>query len=185
MSIIDAIKQFVEKECKKPTSAYGYEPFPFHLIPTVNYAQQLCNELGGDKEIIILAAWLHDIGSIRHGRKDHHINGAKIAKQKLTELNYPPKKIEHICTCIHNHRGSLTNERKTIEEKIIADADTMSAFDNLSGLFKAAFTYENLTQDNAQKSVLKKLTNKYNKLHFEQSKKIIKPKFKAAKLLLS
>ncbi len=27
------VKNFVEEECKKPTSKYGYEPLVFHFIP--------------------------------------------------------------------------------------------------------------------------------------------------------
>ncbi len=60
----------------------------------------------------------------------------------------------------------------------------MSAFDNLSGIFKAAFVYENLTQDEAKKSVKMKLKNKWKQLHFEKSKQIVRPKYEAAMLLL-
>jgi uncharacterized protein len=184
MNIITQIKNFVEQECKKPTSKYGYEPFEFHFVPMVNYATILAKELNADKEIVILAGWLHDIGSIIHGRKDHHITGAKIAKEKLRELNYPKERIKLIESCILNHRGSQKNNRKTIEEKIIAEADTMSNFDNISGIFKAAFVYENKDQGEAKNSVREKLTRKWNQLHFKESKKMIEPKFKAVMLLL-
>lgn len=184
MNIISEIKNFVESECKKPTSLYGYEPFPFHFMPMVEYAKKLADELGGDREVIILSAWLHDIGSIIHGRKDHHITSAKIAEEKLKELNYPPEKIKLIKKCILNHRGSEKNVRVTLEEKIVAEADALSAFDNLSGIFKAAFVYEKLDQGAAKESVRKKLENKFKQLHFEKSKEIIRPKYEAAMLLL-
>jgi HD superfamily phosphodiesterase len=61
MNIIDQIKTFVEEECKKPTSNYGYEPFPHHFVPMVAYAKQLTDKLGGDKEVIEIAGRLHDI----------------------------------------------------------------------------------------------------------------------------
>ena len=83
-----------------------------------------------------------------------------------------------------NHRGSQQNERKTIEEQIVVEADVMSNFDNISGIFQAAFVYENKNQGEARESVRKKLENKYNQLRFEDSKKIIKPKYEAAMLLL-
>ncbi|MAG11934.1 MAG: hypothetical protein CMI52_03965 [Parcubacteria group bacterium] len=184
MNIIEQIKDFVEEECKKPSSVYGYEPFNNHFVPTVQYAEKLANELGGDTEIVILAAWLHDIGSIMHGREDHHTTGSQIAEKKLQELNYPQENIDLIKKCILNHRGSQQNNRESIEEKIVADADTMSAFDNLAGIFKAALVYENKTQDEAQKSVREKLERKYKNLHFDQSKKIIAPKYEATMLLL-
>lgn len=184
MDIVDEIKQFVENECRKPTSKYGYEPFPFHFVPMVSYAEKLADELGGDKEVIMIAGWLHDIGSIIYGREDHHITGAKIAEEKLRELQYPAEKIKLVEKCILHHRGSQQDERTTLEEKIIAEADAMSNFDNIAGIFKASFVYEGKDQGEAKDSVRQKLERKWEKLHFESSKKIIRPKFEAAMLLL-
>lgn len=185
MDILKAVRDFVEEECKKPTSKYGYEPFPFHFVPMVQYALDLADELGGDKEVIEISGWLHDIGSIVEGRENHHITSAQIAKEKLKELGYKDdKKIELIQKCILGHRGSLENNRETLEEKIIAEADVMSNFDNISGIFKAAFVYEGMDQGQAQEAVRKKLENKYNQLHFKKSKELIKPKYEATMLLL-
>lgn len=185
MDIIQEIKNFVESECQKPSSKYGYEPFIFHFIPVAAYAEKLVNELGGDKEVVLLAAWLHDIGSIIYGREDHHITGAKVAEDKLKELNYPPEKIELVKLCILNHRGSKNNIRRSLEEQILAEADVLSNFDNISGIFKAAFVYENKSQGEARDSVRQKLTNKYNQLQFESSIKLIKSKYEAAMIILA
>jgi len=185
MNIVLEIKNFVENECKKPSSKYGYEPFPFHFVPVVQYAEKLADKLGGDKEIILISAWLHDIGSIIFGRQDHHITGAKIAEEKLNELGYPPQKIELVKKCILNHRGSQQNFRESLEEQILTEADVLSNFENITGIFKAAFVYENLDQEQAKNSVRKKLENKYNQLHFDMSKDMIKPKYEAVMLLLS
>jgi len=185
MNIINIIKDFVEAECKKPTSKYWYEPYLFHFIPMVDYAEKLINELWWDKEIVLISAWLHDIGSIVYWRKDHHITWAEIAEKKLKELNYPPQKIELVKKCILNHRWSQKNKRTTIEEQIVVEADVISNFDNISGIFKAAFVYENLSQWEAKAAVRQKLIQKWEQLHFEKSKKIIKPKFEAAMLLFT
>ena len=184
MNIIARIKEFVEIECKKPTSKYGYEPFEHHFVPVVRYAEELGDKLKCDKEILIISAWLHDIGSIMEGRENHHETGAKIAEEKLRKLGYPLSKIELVKKCILNHRGSQERVRETVEEKILVDADALANFDNISGIFKAALVYENKTQEEARKSVLEKLQRKWNQLHFNESKKIIKPKYKSVKLLL-
>ncbi len=183
MDIVDKIKKFVEKECKKPTNKYGYGAFLFHFIPMVKYAEKLADELGGDKEIILIASWLHDIGSIIYGRKDHHITGAKIAEDLLKKFKYPTEKIKLIKKCILNHRGSQQNSRESIEEQIVAEADILSNFDNIAGVFYAAFK-EGKNQVEAKESVMKKLENKWKQLHFEKSRKLIKAKYDAAMLLL-
>ena len=95
----------------------------------------------------------------------------------------PEEKIELIKKCIKNHRGSRDDYRETTEEQIVAEADAMSNFDNISGIFKASFIHENKTQGEAKEAVKKKLQNKYKQLS-EESKKIIKPKYDAAMLLL-
>jgi uncharacterized protein len=187
MNTVNKIKKFVEGECKKPSSKYGYEPFSNHFIPAIKYAEKLISTFSvkkPDREVILISVWLHDIGSIVYGREDHHITGAKIAEEKLKELKFPIEKIELVKKCIYNHRGSQQNKRESIEEKIVAEADTLSNFDNLPGIFKAAFIYENKTQDEARKSVREKLERKYQQLHFEESKELIKPKIEAVKLLL-
>lgn len=184
MNVVQKVENFVEDECKKPGSKYGYEPFIYHFKQTVEYAGKLSDEFGGDREVILIAAWLHDIGSIVEGRKNHHVSGAKIAETKLKIFGYPTPRIALVKKCIHNHRGSKSYERLSIEEKIVAEADIMSVFDNISGIFKAAFVYENLDQGEAIKSVRKKLINKWKRLHFQSSKKMLKSKYEAAMILL-
>ena len=182
--IVEKIRKFVEEECRKPSSNYGFEPYEAHFIPVVKYAKELAVKKNVDVESIEIAAWLHDIGSIIYGRKNHHITGAEIAEKKLKELNYPQEKIELIKKCILNHRGSLASQRESVEEQIIAEADAMSNFDNLSGIFKAAFIFENHNQFSAKEAVRIKLNNKWNQLSSE-SQEIIKPKYDAVNLLLT
>ncbi|MFH1365469.1 MAG: HD domain-containing protein [archaeon] len=182
--IVKKVKSFVEKECKKPTSKYGEEPFTFHFSEVAKYALQLAEKHPeADKEVIEIAAWLHDIGSIIHGRENHHLIGAEIAEKKLLELNYPLEKINLIKKCISHHRESIESKRESIEEQLLAEADALSNFDNLSGIFKAAFIFENKTQGEAKISVRAKLEGCYNKLSSD-AQKIIKPKYDAVNLLL-
>jgi uncharacterized protein len=182
-NIIKKVREFVEEECKKPTSKYGYEPYEGHFIPVVKYSKILGERLNADLEILEIAAWLHDIGSIINGRENHHITGSEIAERKLTELNYPAEKIKQVKHCILTHRGSQDIIRETIEAQILADADSMSHFDNIVGPLKAALVYEGLDQFEANNSVKNKLIRSYNKLS-KEAKHIIKPKYDAAMLLL-
>ncbi|TSC93528.1 MAG: uncharacterized protein Athens101428_661 [Candidatus Berkelbacteria bacterium Athens1014_28] len=184
-NIIKKAREFVEKECRKPTSVYGYGPFVEHFLPMVGHCKFLQKKIGGDLEIILLSAWLHDIGSIIYGRKDHHLSSAKIAKEFLNKEYCDQNKIKLILKCIKNHRQSVGAKRNTIEEKIISDADAICNFDMLPGLFYATLVVGKLTPIEAAKSVKKKLENKWKRLHFKESKNIIRPKYDAVMLLLS
>lgn len=184
MDIIEKVRQFVKNECQKPSSKYGVEPYEFHFVPTVKYAKQLADKYGADMELIEIAAWLHDIGSIIYGRKDHHATGAQVAGEKLREFGYDKEKIEKVRKCILHHRGSQKLQLESLEEQILAEADAMSNFDEIAGIFKAAYVYENMTQGEARIAVLQKLENKWKQLRFKKSKEIIKPKYEAIRLLL-
>jgi len=182
--VVERIRQFVEEECKKPTSKYGYEPYPDHFIPVVKYSKFLAKKLNADVEIVELVAWLHDIGSIIYGRENHHITSSEIAEKKLIEFNYSQEKIKLVKKCILHHRGSVNLDKESIEEQIIADADAMSAFDCIWGLFQAAFIFEKKSRIEAKNSVKQKLINSWNKIS-PQTREIIKPKYEAAMLLLA
>ena len=81
------------------------------------------------------------------------------------------------------HRGSQRSRRGRLEEQILAEADAISNFENIPGIFKAAFVYEKLDQGRAKEAVRKKLENKWKQLRFEKSKELIRPKYEAAMLL--
>jgi len=183
MNIVEEARKFVEEECKKPTSKYGFQPYENHFVPMHAYARDLAERKCADLEIVELAAWLHDIGSIIYGRENHHITGAEVAEKKLRELNYPEDKIAKVKLCILTHRGSQNMKKESVEAQIIADADAMSNFDNLPGIFMAAFVFEHQDQKTARNTTRQKLENCWNKLSSE-AKEIVKQKYEAAMLLL-
>jgi uncharacterized protein len=161
MNIVQQVKNYVKSECSKPTSKYGYGPYEYHFKPVVKYAGALAGKLGADKEVVIVAAWLHDIGSIINGRSDHHITGAKIAEAKLKEFDYPQERIELVKQCILNHRGSIKNKRSTLEEQIIAEADAMSHFDNIAAIFRVALIFEKKSDPEANEAAITKIKNSW------------------------
>ncbi len=182
-NIAKKVRDFVKEECEKSTSNYGEYTFNEHFVPMVKIAKKLAIKRGADEEIVEIASWLHDIGSIIEGRENHHITGAIIAGKKLRELGYPEDKISKIKDCILSHRGSRNIKPKTKEARIIAEADGLDIFDRIEGLFRGALVYEKLTAKEAGRSFRDHTINSYNKLS-DDAKQIIKDKYEAAMLLL-
>jgi len=180
--LIEAVRNFVEEECKKPGANYG-SAYEDHFITMHNYAVKLAGKFDADLEVVEIAAWLHDIGSIIYGRADHHITGAKIAEDKLKEFDYPEDKIAKVKFCILNHRGSAGSEGDSPELRVIIEADTLSAFDDIGGLFEAALVYEHKSRKGAVGSVMKKLKNKYNQL-LPEAKSLVQKKYDTALVLM-
>jgi len=179
--ITEEIREFVKSKCEN--HPLGIEIYKNHFIPVVDYAKKLAREKNVDSELIEIAAWLHDIGSIMYGRENHHIIGAKIAERKLIELGYSENKIELIKKCILNHRGSVKNGRASPEEQIIAEADCLTFFDNLEGYILWVIDGDGIkNQRKIRESVKQKSLNKWNQLS-PAAKELIKLKYEAAMLL--
>ncbi|PWJ95590.1 HD domain-containing protein [Oceanotoga sp. DSM 15011] len=83
---------------------------------------------GGDMEEIAISALLHDIArdeELKNPKIDHAEKGAEIAKNFLININYP--KHEEVYYNIMVHRYSKGKIPKTIEAKILQDADRLDA----------------------------------------------------------
>jgi uncharacterized protein len=172
MNVIEEVKKFSKKECDAPNACFK-DVFENHLLIVVKYALELAEKENADKEIVEIAAWLHDIGSIRGDYKNHHISSAEIAEELLTKLNYPKERIELVKNCILTHRGSVLLKKETKEAQILADADVMSHFENVDKLAKLF----------GKEYTLKKLERGYNKIS-PKAREILKDKFEKAKLEL-
>ncbi len=108
-----------------------------HNLDHVMRVYKLCLEIAEsekdvDMEILISAALLHDIARVEEnndntGTVDHAVLGSYMAKEILKNIDYDDDKIEKIAHCIVTHRFRTGNEPKTIEAKILFDADKLDA----------------------------------------------------------
>ncbi|WP_276388642.1 Pycsar system effector family protein [Eudoraea chungangensis] len=74
-----------------------------------------------EKEILILSAWLHDVGYTR-GHKNHEKESCIIAEEFLSSQNYPKERIEKVKSCI---MATVMHHQPTnLNEEIIRDADS-------------------------------------------------------------
>lgn len=106
-----------------------------HNLDHVLRVYKLClliseSEHNVDLEILIPAALLHDIARVEEshdqtGETDHAVLGSEIAEEILMRLNYDERQIIAIKHCIISHRFRTGNEPKTIEAKILFDADKL------------------------------------------------------------
>lgn len=136
-----------------------------------------------DMEIVQIGALLHDIALINKvGTKvDHHINGAKIAEEVLTELNYPQEKIVRVVGCVYNHRSSKNTT--TIEELCVADADILAHFDNIPMVFDIMFNVRGMQLAEGRKELEKYIEKDYNDLS-DKTKNEFKERYEVIKDVL-
>jgi len=181
--IVKKVEKIVKEECKKSVNIFGYGFWTGHIMSVVKYAKLLTKRFKANKEIVELAALLHDIGVVKGDKPNHHISGVKETEKILKKLNYPPEKIEKIKHCIFAHRSSKSIPRETIEAKIIATADAMSHFDEIPSLFESAFIRFKMSPKEGKKWLSAKLERDWKKL-IPEARKLVKDKYEAIRLIL-
>ena len=137
MNIIDNVKNEIiflnEKFMMEAEDKYNF--WEEHIKYVVQEALDLAEKYGADKEIVELAAILHDVALIAKigTRQDHHITGAEMTQSILSKYEYPQIKIDKVKRCVFNHRSSKNGT--DIEDICVADADILAHFDNIPMLF--------------------------------------------------
>ena len=175
--IVKYLKTEVRNRAENKNNKFGIGVL-YHIEAVVRNAEILANKYNADKEICIIAAWLHDIASITDYKlyEEHHIHGAKIASEMLRKFEYDNNKIELVKACILNHKGSIDNKRLSKEEQIIADADAISHSDSIPSLLYLAYRERNMNIEEGKNFVKIKLERSYRKLS-DESKIFYKEKF--------
>ncbi len=165
MDILKSLQIEIYKRCQKPTNKFGMGCY-YHIEAVVKNAELLAQRYEASKEIVMIAAWLHDIASITDYSlyENHHIYGAQIAYDILSELHYDEVKLSLVQKCIQNHRGSISNEKNSIEEMCVADADAISHFDSIPSLLFLAYSERKMSIEDGIQFVRNKLERSFNKL---------------------
>lgn len=72
-----------------------------------------------------MSAILHDIAFYSAKRREHADEGARIAEEYLKEHGYPSGLVEKVVHAIKVHAGPLAFSPRSMEAKILQDADTI------------------------------------------------------------
>lgn len=97
-----------------------------HVPEAEKWAGKLCGIYKeADREVVMLAVWLHDIGHYPVDKVDHAVKSEKIAREFLEKENYLKDKMEKVLHCVRSHRcRDIMPE--TQEAKIMACVDSAS-----------------------------------------------------------
>lgn len=129
-----------------------------------------------DKDVLILASWLHDVGRFIGPRDVHAINSEIEARRYLSELGADKVLIDKVAHCVKSHRNDGLNH-EIIEAKIITVADSA---DHL-----IAGPYTDMLHKYSVEHVMGKLERDYRDVSLiPEVKKELAPLYKAWKNLL-
>jgi uncharacterized protein len=179
------IKEIIELS----KNSYSEKDFHYHILPVVKNALMLAEKLNADKEVVEVAAYLHDIG--RASKRDefvkeneHHTIGAKKTREILAGFGCDEEFIKKVEHCVLTHRGRKGPDPETIEAEIIANADAMAHYDTFLDLF-AFFLESGESFEDSIKNIDKKMKRNWEKkLTLPEAKEMVKEKYHAINLIL-
>lgn len=99
-----------------------------HVERVYNLALRIAKEENADLDVVKAAALLHDIARALEDEgkiDDHAVEGAKMARKILEEVNFPKEKIDKVIHCIEVHRFRKNVKAEFLEAKILQDADRL------------------------------------------------------------
>ena len=156
-----------------------------HIERVMNNAKRIQKHTGGDWSLIQVAVWLHDIGrkkeeqlkmKVENKQPPHHaILSKTISKKFLENLSLEENTIKQINHIILAHSFSIGEKARSVEAKIVSDADKLDAIGAI-GIFRAsAYQFHNKTGISGMLNHMEeKLMNLAEKMYLDISRKIAK-----------
>ena len=166
MNEIKYIKKYVEKLYLKNDPSHDFE----HIMRVYKNAEKICNTENVNKKLVLISVLLHDIVKKSQSRKSSK-SSADLSAEKsleiLKKLKMSKLEINIITEAIRNHSFTKKKISKTIEGRILQDADRLDAIGAI-GLARALYCKPkiiildeatNAMDSNLEEKILKNLHN--------------------------
>jgi uncharacterized protein len=122
---LDKTRAYVRKTMEGEGSGHDW----WHIVRVVNNALGIAKKEGGDLFVIELGALLHDIADWKFHNGDSSV-GPRVTREWLQTLQVPEETISqvaYIVEYISFKGGTNMHKMKTLEGKIVQDADRLDA----------------------------------------------------------
>lgn len=123
---LEKLKIEVRKRIEGNDPAHDFE----HIMRVYKNAERIAKKEGADLKIVLTAALLHDIISYKKSdsrSKNSSSESAKEARKILQRYDYNPDEVKMISDAINDHSFSKGIVPKTLEGKVLQDADRLDA----------------------------------------------------------
>lgn len=180
-----AVALIAERAARAPANHYSDTVWDFHILPVVRFSGRLARALKADREIVELAALLHDHACLLDQKyyPEHHCHSARMARTILADLGYPEAKTEAVAEAILAHRGSRPRKRKTLEARILASADAMSHITELADMMYLAYGIHGLKTAAGATWLLAKFERSWSKI-IPAGRRLIRADYRLARQVL-
>lgn len=126
-----------------------------HTLRVLKFAEQLARKEKADLGVVRFAAILHDIGKYKETKKKKHaVCGEEMSRPILKNFSFSEERKNNILHCVRRHSKHSGDKAKTLEAKIIQDADKL---DRLSPVRMAIYFYVGALKGKKFSVIIKKV----------------------------
>lgn len=128
MLLVAAVHDLVRAECARATNRFSPSFFEDHVLPVVDLARELAPRLGARRDVVELAAYLHDLAAIRDLScvPTHAADGARLAGELLRVRGAPAPLAEAVARCCAAHSSPVPPGQGSAEEVCLSNADLLA-----------------------------------------------------------
>ena len=125
LDIPQSLALYIEEEVIPKYAAFDKAHREDHAREVISRAMLLAAHYPVERSVIYAAAACHDLGLVE-GRETHHLaSGAIIRSDTRLREWFSPAQIETIAAAAEDHRASAKGAPRTVEGRIIAEADRL------------------------------------------------------------
>lgn len=125
--LINNVKNIAKSYFDSARGSHDWE----HTIRVCKLCERIGPAEGADMDVLLSAAYLHDIGrqyqDASNGAVCHAQKGAQLAESLLNRLPFSKAQKQNVVHCIQSHRFRGTHQPQTTEAKVLFDADKLDA----------------------------------------------------------
>ena len=125
--MLNRVKDFAHKFFETERGSHDWD----HTLRVCRLCERIGKAEGVDMNVLLAAAYLHDIGRYQQDYADgavcHAQRGARLAAPILKKLPLSEEQRENILHCIRSHRFRGNHAPITPEAKVLFDADKLDA----------------------------------------------------------
>ncbi len=123
----DSALQRIKELAQQRMEQYSHPSHDWsHIERVARMALHLAQEEGANTEVVLVSAYLHDLGRGMPG-ENHLSAGVRQARELMDQLGYPLDFQEAVLHCIRAHSFSCGEEPQTLEAQVLRDADRLDA----------------------------------------------------------
>ena len=125
--LLESVQKFARKHFNNSQVSHAWD----HTLRVYRLCERIGSREGADMSVLLAAAYLHDIGragqDASNGAMCHAQEGARIASPFIEGLPVSRNRKENIIHCIKAHRYRGNQGPKSLEAKVLFDADKLDA----------------------------------------------------------